>query len=357
MKKNLSQRFYKYGLKVGLLPSGKKRSITDVAGIKVGHTTKIYGEDVRTGVTIVDPGILNLFRKKIPAAIYVANGYGKISGISQVEELGTLEAVIGLTSSRYVGEVMQGIGNITAQETKDLGPLDSINVVVADINDGRVNNIHKKSISEDDVLQAYDSRSTDFSIGNVGGGTGARAFSWKGGIGTASRIIKVGNKKYTLGILSQTNYGGSLTMLGVPVGEILGKNDFSNFLPSKPDGSCIIILATDAPLTARQLKRIAKRAIFGLVRTGAIVANTSGDYVIAFTTNRTGVEGSGITGKCLDDSNLNPFFLAAIEATEESIYDALFAAETIEGRDSTVLEAIPKDKVIEILKKNVTKRK
>lgn len=350
IKKN-SQRFHTYGLKVGLLPSGRRRSISDVPGVTVGHTTKIIGSDVRTGVTIIDPGVNNLFRKKVPAAIFVGNGYGKITGITQVEELGTLETPIALTSSRSVGPVMQAIADLVAQKTKDLGPMDSINAVVGDINDGRLNNIHRNNISTKDVEKAYASRSTNFTLGNVGGGTGARAFSWKGGIGTASRIVKIQSKKYAVGVLVQTNYGGSLTILGVPIGEILGKNDFSTFLPHTPDGSCMIVVATDAPLTSRQLKRVAERAFLGIVRTGNIAAHASGDYSIAFSTNRNGLEGSKAIGQCLKDEELNPFFLATIEATEESVYDALFSAKTMKGRSGTVLEEIPKNKVIELLKK------
>lgn len=351
MIKKISQRFHTYGFKVGLFPPGRRRSISDVPGVTVGHTTKIIGSDVRTGVTIIDPGINNLFRKKVPVAIFVGNGYGKIVGISQIEELGTLETPIALTSSRSVGPVMRAVADFVAKETRDLGPMDSINAVVGDINDGRLNNIHKNSISAKDVLKAYTSRSIDFTLGNVGGGTGARAFSWKGGIGTASRIVKMKSKIYTIGVLVQTNYGGSLTILGVPVGEILGKNDFSTFLPHTPDGSCMIVVATDAPLTSRQLKRIAERAFLGIVRTGSIATHASGDYSIAFSTNRNGLEGSGNIGQCLKDEELNPFFLATIEATEESIYDALFTAKTMKGRGGTVLEEIPKKRVVELLKK------
>jgi D-aminopeptidase len=339
-----------YGFKLGLLSTGSKNSISDVAGVRVGHATKIEGDHIRTGVTILDPGTANLFRNKIPAAIAIGNGYGKVAGISQIQELGTLEAPIALTNTLAVGTVQRAMVETTIKNTSDWQHMDSVNIVVGDINDGRVNDMTINSVGKAEVEKAFASLSDNVETGNVGGGTGARAFSWKGGIGTASRVIIIENKTYTVGALVQTNFGGSLTMMGIPIGEVLQKNDF-NFIPSTPDGSCMIVLATDAPLTSRQLERIAKRSFLGLGRTGAILAHASGDYTIAFSTSRNGVEGPSMK-ETIAEENINPFFLAAIESTEEAVYDALFSAETMSGNGRT-LEALPKEQVIEILNKRL----
>ncbi len=342
------KRFYEYGLIGASFPRGARNSISDVQGVRVGHATKIEGEDVRTGVTVVDPGTKDLFKNKVPGAIAVGNGYGKLTGITQVEELGTIEAPIALTSTLAVGAALQGmIAVVSAHET--LGPIDGPNVIVGEINDGFLNDIHANSVTKEDVKRAYENLSEDFLIGNVGGGTGSRAFSWKGGIGTSSRVIAIESKKYTLGVLVQTNFGGSLSIAGVPLGKILGKSDFDEFLKENHGGSCMIVLATDAPFSARQLKRIASRTFLGLARTGSVISPTSGDYAIAFSTDRAGVEGEE-GNVLLQDSILYRFFLAAVEATEEAVFDALFAAETLRGRDGNVREAIPVERVVEIIK-------
>jgi D-aminopeptidase len=217
-----------------------------------------------------------------------------------------------------------------------------------------LNDIHADVVKKSDVARAYAARSSDFAIGNVGAGTGTRAFSWKGGIGTASRQVKVRNKTYTVGVLIQTNYGGTLSILGVPVGRILGRSDFkfadgaakNAQAAKKPDGSCMIVLATDAPFSARELKRIAKRAFFGIIRTGSVASHGSGDYVVAFSTDRRAAP--------LPDDELNMFFLAAADATEEAAYDAMFAAETMKGRKGNVLKALPKAQVLALLKKRLS---
>lgn len=347
---SIKKRFSDYEFRVGFLPYGTLRSIADVPGVRVGHTTKIEGDRIRTGVTLIDPGIPNLLRKKLPAAIAVGNGYGKMAGFTQVEELGQLEAPIALTNTLAVGPVMRAIIDHVLADTQDLGPLDSVNVVVSEVNDGRLNDLHANSVGAAEVERAFAALSEQVGIGNVGGGTGARAFSWKGGIGTASRRIIVKGETYTLGVLVQTNYGGSLTILGVPVGLRLGKMDFQ--IPQPPsDGSCTIVLATDAPLSARQLKRIAQRTFLGLGRTGAVLNHSSGDYAIAFSTNRHGLEGSGEFGSCLADEDLPNFFLAAVEGTEESVYDAIFAAETMTSAVGTGrLDALPTEAVLEMLR-------
>jgi len=347
---NNKKRFsdYKSSLTVnktatGYLSSGKLNSIADVAGVTVGHVTKIEGADIRTGVTVIDPGIKNLFRNKLQCAVYVGNGYGKMVGTTQIDELGTLETPIALTNTLAVGPVMRGLIDLTIKETPDLGPTESINAVVGEVNDGILNNIQLNSVSPSDVLKAFENRSEIFELGNVGAGTGTRCFSWKGGIGTASREIKVGSNKFTVGVLTQTNFGGSLNILGIPFGKILGKTDFV-VEKDLPDGSCMSVIATDAPLSSRQLKRLAKRMPLGLARTGSIMSSGSGDYAIAFATNKTGSE--------ISDNDLNNFFLAVVESVEESVYDALFAAGKMSGRSENVLEQLPIDQVIETLQKN-----
>lgn len=349
------KRFREYGFDPGILSPGTMNSIADVSGVRVGHATKISGDDVRTGVTIVDPGASDMFRAKLPAAVAVGNGYGKLVGVSQIEELGTLETPITLTNTLAVGPVARAVVDWVINHTKDIAPDETINAVVGETNDGYLNAIHKNSITDADVRTAFDSLSSSVGIGNVGAGTGTRAFSWKGGIGTSSRRVPLSNTAYTLGVLTQTNFGGALQIMGVPVGRLLGMTDFDSFLPvSGGDGSCMIVIATDAPLSSRQLGRIARRAFLGLARTGSVLSHGSGDYAIAFSTSRAGLEGSaGSLTSCLADKDLTPFFLAAVETVEESVYDALFAAQTLSGRDGHIREALPKERVVAFLRKRL----
>ncbi|MBI3442608.1 MAG: P1 family peptidase [Candidatus Sungbacteria bacterium] len=348
--KNNKKRFAEYGFQKSFLPAGAHNRITDVEGVRVGHYTKIEGKNIRTGITIIDPGIPDFFQMKTPAAIAVGNGYGKLVGITQVEELGTLETPIGLTNTLAVGTVMRGLVDIVLDRNKTIAAADSINAVVGETNDGFLNDLHADTLTKDDVRKAYENCSTEFVIGNVGAGTGTRAFWWKGGVGTASRVVAAQDKKYIVGVLVQTNYGGALTLHGVPVGRLLKKTDFDAWVP-RDDGSCMIVLATDAPFTSRQLGRVAHRTFVGLARTGSVLSTGSGDYAIAFTTSRDGLESSGAVGSCMPDSQLNVFFLAAAEATEEAVYDALFAAETMKGRAGNVLEAIPHDAIVDLMKR------
>lgn len=348
MSRNITKRFRDYGFSVGDLPTGKKNTIADVKGVKVGHVTLSKGRNTKTGVTIIDPGRKNIFKDKLPAAISVGNGYGKLIGITQVEELGALETPIALTNTLATGRVARGIVDLVLKTSK-VDPLSTVNPVVGETNDGYVNDIHKNNIAEEHVMQAYKNRSSNVEIGCVGAGTGTRAFSWKGGIGTASRQIKLGKNTHTVGVLVQTNFGGLLQVMGVPIGKKLGRSQDAN-RPAAPDGSCMIVIATDAPLTARQLKRIAKRAFFGLARTGSVMAHGSGDYAIAFSTSRNGIEGKSMK-QTLADSDLTPLFQACIESVEESVYDALFVAKTTKGRDNNQLKQIPVNEVVEHLKK------
>ncbi len=350
-QQHAQKRFRDYGFSVGSLRTGKRNAITDVRGLRVGHYTKIRGSDIRTGITVIDPGAPNLFKQKLPAAIAIGNGYGKLAGYPQVEELGTIEAPIALTNTLAVGPVMRGIVDIVLQHTKDMQPTDSINAVVGECNDGFLNRMHRNALAPHDTATAYANLTADAAVGNVGAGTGTRAFSWKGGIGSASRVVAIGRRAYTLGALLQTNFGGALTILGVPIGSLLGKTDFDSFIPGQSDGSCMIVIATDAPVTSRQLKRIASRAFLGLGRTGSVMSHGSGDYAIAVSVNRSGLEGSGVIGRCLNDTELTPLFLATVETVQESVYDALFAAKTMRGRSGNVLEALPIARVVELLKR------
>lgn len=347
---NSRPRFRDHGFRTGLLAPASRNTIADVAGVRVGHGTKVDGTSIRTGVTIIDPGVPNLFRQKLPAAIAVGNGFGKLVGSTQVQELGTLETPIALTNTLAVGRVMRGVVDLVIRETPDLKPTETINAIVGETNDGFLNDIRANTVIEEDVAAAYAARSDRIDIGCVGAGTGTRAFSWKGGIGTASRAVPVGKQQWTLGVFVQTNFGGALTMLGVPVGNILGKTDFDSFAKTG-DGSCMIVVATDAPLSARQLGRIARRAFLGLARTGSVLAQGSGDYAIAFSTSRVGIEGSEESGQCLRDEDLTPFFLAAVEATEESVYDTLWTATTVSGRDGNTFEALPIENVVPLLER------
>ncbi|HOE62828.1 MAG TPA: P1 family peptidase [Candidatus Sumerlaeota bacterium] len=346
------KRFRDYGFKPGMLPTGKLNKITDVRGVKVGHSTRIEGEAIRTGVTLIDPGIKNLYFNKVPAAIAVGNGFGKMTGSSQIDELGTLETPIALTNTLSVGAVMNGLVELVLKINENLEPNSTFNAVVGETSDGIINDMHRLVLGSADVDMAYKNRKKDFDIGCVGAGTGTCAFAWKGGIGSASRIVCVNKKKYTVGALLQTNFGGALTIMGVPIGIMLGKTSFDRFLSPQGDGSCMMIIATDAPLSSRQLGRMARRAALGLARTGSVMAHGSGDYAIVFSTDRSGVEGKDF-GACISDRNLTPFFLAVVETVEESVYDSMFAAKTLAGRSGNKLEQLPIEKVLKILKKHL----
>lgn len=337
------------GFHPGFLPTGARNRISDVSGVTVGHLTHREGDRIRTGITVIDPGLHDLYHHKLPAAVAVANGFGKLTGISQIQELGTLETPIALTNTLAVGPALQGLVEWVLRETPGIGPAETVNAVVGETNDGILNDIHRIVVRPTDVARAFEARSADFALGSVGAGTGTCAFAWKGGIGSASRLVSIGDVEYTVGALLQTNFGGALTVMGVPVGRLLGNTSFDQFLPFTHDGSCMMILATDAPLSARQLGRVARRAMLGLARTGSVMGHGSGDYALCFSTNRAGIEGAN-EGSCLPDSVLNPFFLAAVEAVEESVYDSLFCSKDETGRDGTTALQIPVDRVVEFLR-------
>lgn len=321
------------GVIVGILPPGPLNAITDVGGVRVGHTSVIRGENVRTGVTVILPHAGNLFREKVPAAVFVGNGFGKLMGSTQIDELGELESPIALTATLNVPRVADAlIDHMLALPGNE--QVRSINVVVGETNDGRLNDIRGRHVGREEVFAALRNASAGpVAEGSVGAGVGTVAFGWKGGIGTASRKLPAKLGGWTLGVLVQTNYGGVLTINGAPVGQKLGQYYLKNELENA-DGSIMIVIATDAPVDARNLERIGARAMMGLARTGAAATNGSGDYAIAFSTARN-------PPAVLRNDDLSPLFLATIEATEEAIYNSLFQATTV--RD---VEALPLEKVL-----------
>lgn len=343
------------GVPFGVLPTGPLNSITDVQGVEVGHFTKIEGSDIRTGVTAILPHRGNLFQEKVPAAIFVGNGFGKLAGVTQMQELGNLESPIILTNTLSVAAGIEGVIRYSLAQPGNES-VQSVNALVGETNDGFLNDIRGMHISSDEVIQAIEAaNSGTVEEGNVGAGTGTVCFGWKGGIGTSSRKLPESLGGYTVGVLVQTNFGGNLQILGVPVGEKLGKYPFQEAL-EKADGSCMIVVATDAPVLERNLERMAQRAMMGLAKTGGIASNGSGDYVIAFSTN----EGLRIfyslpsqelqKAEFLGNDDMTALFLAVIEATEEAIINSLFAAETMEGKDGRKVEALPKETVLEWIK-------
>jgi D-aminopeptidase len=344
-----------YGIRIGVMQKGPTNSIVDVAGVKVGHVTLIVADSIRTGVTAILPHGNNLFQQKVPAAVFTGNGFGKLAGTTQIKELGNIESPIILTNTLSVAEGMNGVIRYTLAQ-KGNEQVHSVNAVVGETNDGGLNDIRGKHVTVDHVLQAINTSSTQKpQQGNVGAGTGTVCFGFKGGIGTASRKLPASLGGYTVGVLVQTNFGGVLQIDGVPVGEKLGRYSFSNQLQNPVDGSCMIVVATDAPLDSRNLERLAKRAFMGLAKTGGIASNGSGDYVIAFSNNASVLiahdsKTSTITTTVLRNDVMSPLFMAAIEATEEAIINSLFMATDMKGKGGLTIEAMPLDKVLPILK-------
>src|SRR5437016_4993097 len=369
------------GVIVGVLQPGSLNAITDVGGVAVGHTTLIRGDNVRTGVTAILPHGGNLFREKVPGAVFIGNAFGKLAGSTQVNELGEIETPIMLTSTLNVPRVADAVidymlalpGNEAVQ---------SINPLVGETNDAYLNDIRGRYVGREDVFSAIkNARAGPVGEGAVGAGTGTVAFGFKGGIGTSSRKLPDSLGGYTIGVLVQTNFGGILTINGAPVGRELGRYYLKDELertqnrsgrtidprdrqikpeagPNLADGSVIIVIATDAPIDHRNLQRLAARSMLGLARTGAAGSNGSGDYAIAFSTAPelririlAGNRNSKSNVTLLSNEAMSPLFLAVIEATEEAIYNSLFAATTTSGRGHTV-EALPLDRTLEILRKH-----
>jgi D-aminopeptidase len=338
------------GLAPGALAPGPLNAITDVVGVRVGHTTLNVDDHVRTGVTVVVPHGGNVFQDKVPGAVFVGNAFGKLAGSTQVDELGTIETPIALTSTLSVGAAIEGLVRWTLQQPGN-EQVRSVNALVGETNDGGLNDIRGLHVRPEHVLSALaGARDGVVEEGSVGAGMGTRAFSWKGGIGTSSRRLDARAGGYTVGVLVQSNYGGSLTMGGAPVGRELavaraGAND---------DGSCMIVVATDAPLDARDLKRLAARAIYALARTGSSYSNGSGDFAIAFSTAadlrvRFG-ETTPRTRTVLPTDGVSALFLATLDATEEAIYNSLLKATTVTSRAGRA-EAIPIDRLTEVLRR------
>jgi len=348
------------GIKVGVLPSGPLDSITDVDGVEIGHTTIIRGDNIRTGVTAILPHSGNLYREKVPGAIFVGNGFGKLTGSTQVDELGDIETPLLLTSTTSVPRVADALITYMLALPGNEDVL-SINPIVGETNDGYLSDIRGRHITSEDVFAAIkNAKAGPVEEGAVGAGTGTVAFGWKGGIGTASRRLPASLGGYTVGVLVQTNFGGVLTIGGAPVGQELGQYYLQKEVQQaagakdKADGSCMILVATDAPLEGRNLRRLAARAILGLARTGGSASNGSGDYAIAFSTAqqvRIHATDKALTRKVevVTNDAMSPLFEAAIEATEEAIYNSMFKAITTTANGHTV-EALPIDKTVEILK-------
>jgi D-aminopeptidase len=349
------------GISPGVFAPGPLNAITDVAGVLVGQVTLIEGDAVRTGVTAIVPHDGNLFQSKVPAAVFVGNAFGKLAGSTQVEELGTLESPIVLTNTLAVGTAVEATVRWTLKQPGN-DKVRSVNALVGETNDGGLNDIRSLPVKAENVVRAIESaKSGAVDEGCVGAGTGCEAFGWKGGIGTSSRKLPEKHGGYTVGVLVQANYGGVLTMGGVEVGKALGKHAFRDVATagdagaSRGDGSCMIVVATDAPLDAASLKRLAARSIFGLARTGSSFSNGSGDFAIAFSAAPGLRVPHGATGpqmrSVLPPEDLSPLFQAVLESTEEAVDNALLKATTMTGRGGRVVEALPVGKVKELLRK------
>jgi D-aminopeptidase len=357
------------GIEPGVFPPGPLNAITDVDGVAVGHTTLLDGA-ARTGVTVVVPHSGNVFQDKVAGAVFVGNAFGKLAGSTQVDELGTIETPIVLTNTLSVGTAVEAAVRYTIDHPGN-ADVRSVNALVGETNDGGLNDIRAELVTRDHVLAAIrNARGGEVAEGTVGAGTGTEAFGWKGGIGTSSRVVPAQYGGYRLGVLVQANFGGVLTIDGAPVGKELGRYAFgpprqvargtdagggTDALGERSgDGSCMIVVATDAPLDARDLKRLAARAVFALARTGSSYSNGSGDFAIAFSTSaemRTRFGDTAARARhVLPAEATSPLFQAVLEATEEAVYNSLLRATTVTGRSRTT-EAIPIDRLREILMK------
>ncbi len=346
------------GIHPGIYEPGPKNAITDVAGVLMGQVTIISGENVRTGVTAILPHGGNLFQEKVTGAVYVYNAFGKLVGSTQVNELGQIETPIVLTNTLSVWDAAAAVAAWTLAQPGN-EDVYSVNPVVGETNDGWLNDIRGFHVKAEDVKRALrEAGNGPVAEGAVGAGEGTIAFGWKGGIGTSSRRLPEKEGGFVVGVLVQTNFGGRLTMAGVPVWKYLDPHEGMSRGSIEPwhnetDGSCMIVVATDAPLDARQLRRLAARAILGMGRAGSTGSNGSGDFVIAFsTTSRIGFSAArGPTIALLGEDALSPLFEAAVDATEEAIDDSLLKTETVKGRDGHVARAIPIERLKEILAK------
>ena len=346
-----------YGIEIGILRTGSNNAITDVPGVKVGQVTLWEGDSVRTGVTAILPHEGNIFQQKVPAGIFVGNGFGKLAGYTQVEELGNLETPIVLTNTLNVATAVAAVIEYTLSQPGHERVM-SVNAVVGETSDARINDIRGRHVTMEHVLEAIrNAAGGPVAEGNVGAGAGTVCFGFKGGIGTSSRVLPAVRGGYTVGVLVQTNYGGILQINGVPVGQELGRYSFKNTVNEyKEDGSCMIVVMTDAPLTSRNLKRLASRAFAGMMRTGSSGSNGSGDYIIAVSTAeelRIPYSSDSMYEQWREIRNdeMDLLFQAAAEATEEAIINSLFAAESTRARNGMIIEALPVEKTLEIMRK------
>ena len=351
-------RIRDFGIEPGVFKPGTYNAITDVPGVRVGHVTIIEGDNIRTGVTAIVPHDGNVFRKKCPAAVYVGNGFGKLAGVTQVRELGNIETPIILTNTLSVAQGIEGVLTYTMGQ-KGNEEVRSVNAVVGETNDSYLNDIRGRHVKADDVVKAIlSAKGGPVEEGCVGAGVGTICFSWKGGIGTSSRVLPADLGGYTVGVLVQTNYGGILEIEGAPVGRRLGQYSFRSSVEDpeyqmSPDGSCMMVVFTDAPLDARNLERMAKRAMMGLAKTGGIASNGSGDYVIAVSVNPENLIDESTQRyypTLLHNDDMSPLFEATIEATAEALWNSLFMATDMKGRDGHFIPALPIESVLEILR-------
>ena len=351
-------RLRELGVATGILKPGPLNAITDVAGVRVGHTTLIKGETVRTGVTAVVPHGENVFQEKVLAAVFAANAFGKAAGFLQIREMGTIETPIVLTNTLCVGTAVQAVVDWTLARPGNEG-VRSVNAVVGETNDGYLNDIRRCAVTARHVTDAIEGAKLGVvEEGSVGAGTGTHLLGWKGGIGTASRRLPTSLGGYTVGALVQSNFGGILTVDGMRVGERLGGYAFREHVEATRDqgpdagpadgGSCMIVLATDAPLSPRNLERVARRAVMGLARTGSFMHHGSGDFVVAFSTRNAEPHDKAAptaTVELLYGESVSPLFLATVEAVEEAVLNSLLRATTVSGRDGHTLEAFPVDEL------------
>lgn len=357
-------RLRDFGIEPGIFHPGTYNAITDVPGVRVGQVTLIEGDDIRTGVTAIVPHEGNIFRKKCPAAVYVGNGFGKLAGVTQIRELGNIETPIVLTNTLSVAQGIEGVLSYSLN-VKGNENVRSVNAVVGETNDGQLNDIRGRHVTADHVVKAILSAKTGpVEEGCVGAGTGTICFGWKGGIGTSSRVLPKDLGGYTVGVLVQTNYGGILEINGAPVGVRMGQYSFKKSVQNpdyqlNPDGSCMMVVLTDAPLDARNLERLAKRAMMGLAKTGGIASNGSGDYVIAasvYPENLIDESTDKYYPTLLHNDDMSPLFEATIEATAEALWNSLFMATDMTGRGGLTVEAIPIEAVLEVMNKSATRR-
>ena len=361
------------GVAPGIFSPGQRNAITDVQGVTVGQVTVIEGDSVRTGVTAILPHGGNLYQERVPAALHVGNGFGKLLGVTQLRELGELETPILLTCTLCVWKAADAMVELLLKQP-GMEQVRSINAVVGETNDGILNDVRARPIRPEHVRKALESAGPTVEEGSVGAGTGTVAFGWKGGMGTSSRLLPRSLGGWTVGVLVQTNFGGILQIMGAPVGRELGRYSFQRDVVGgggaggggggggashEGDGSIIMIVATDAPLSDRNLGRLAARAVMGLARTGSFAGNGSGDYTIAFSTSATvrrAFDAKRLSVQELANEETNALFEAVVEATEEAIYNSLFKATTVTGSGRTI-EALPLDRVRELLQRfNVGKR-